>query len=85
MNTDFLSKLRKYFCIFPRANLAAACGGIIYFVLYIPYNMAYAFEDEMTQSQKILAVSYIGDQLFCVLIKNVFFVLRVYLVCVLVI
>nr|XP_026691296.1 ATP-binding cassette sub-family A member 1-like [Ciona intestinalis] len=42
-------------CFFSRANLAAACGGIIYFVLYIPYNMAYAWEDRMTLSTKLVA------------------------------
>ena len=39
-----------------RANLAAACAGIIYFVLYIPYNMVYTFNSKMSFAQKIIAV-----------------------------
>ncbi|KAJ8385274.1 hypothetical protein AAFF_G00191510 [Aldrovandia affinis] len=31
--------------IFSRANLAAACGGIIYFTLYLPYVLCVAWED----------------------------------------
>uniref|UniRef100_H2YX26 ABC transporter domain-containing protein n=1 Tax=Ciona savignyi TaxID=51511 RepID=H2YX26_CIOSA len=42
-------------CFFSRANLAAACGGIIYFLMYIPYNMTYAWQDEMTISTKLVA------------------------------
>nr|CAB3219608.1 ATP-binding cassette sub-family A member 1-like [Phallusia mammillata] len=42
-------------CFFSKANLAAACGGIIYFLLYIPYNMVIAWDDEMTLATKIVA------------------------------
>uniref|UniRef100_A0AAZ3RIN0 P-type phospholipid transporter n=1 Tax=Oncorhynchus tshawytscha TaxID=74940 RepID=A0AAZ3RIN0_ONCTS len=31
--------------IFSRANLAAACGGIIYFTLYLPYVLCVAWQD----------------------------------------
>ncbi|XP_039258702.2 phospholipid-transporting ATPase ABCA1-like isoform X1 [Styela clava] len=40
-------------CFFTKANLAAACGGIIYFMLYIPYNFAITWEDELTYGGKI--------------------------------
>ena len=42
-----------------RANLAAACGGIIFFLLFLPYNLVYAFEEDMTLATKIIAVSEI--------------------------
>ncbi|XP_022281376.1 phospholipid-transporting ATPase ABCA1 isoform X1 [Canis lupus baileyi] len=31
--------------LFSRANLAAACGGIIYFILYLPYVLCVAWQD----------------------------------------
>ncbi|XP_019618294.1 PREDICTED: ATP-binding cassette sub-family A member 1-like [Branchiostoma belcheri] len=37
---------------FSRANLAAACGGIIYFVLYLPYTLIIVWEDRMTDGTK---------------------------------
>ncbi|XP_078575167.1 phospholipid-transporting ATPase ABCA1-like isoform X1 [Branchiostoma floridae x Branchiostoma japonicum] len=37
---------------FSRANLAAACGGIIYFVLYLPYTLIIVWEDRMTNGSK---------------------------------
>jgi len=43
-----------------RANLAAACGGIIFFLLFLPYNLVFAFEDQMTLATKIIAVSTAG-------------------------
>ncbi|MCJ8749017.1 hypothetical protein PDJAM_G00171320 [Pangasius djambal] len=33
---------------FSRANLAAACGGLIYFLLYLPHVLCYAWRDVMT-------------------------------------
>ncbi|NWR80571.1 ABCA1 protein, partial [Centropus unirufus] len=33
---------------FPRANLASACGGIIYFSLYLPYVLCVAWRDHIT-------------------------------------
>ncbi|XP_068012331.1 phospholipid-transporting ATPase ABCA7 isoform X1 [Melanerpes formicivorus] len=33
---------------FPRANLASACGGIIYFSLYLPYVLCVAWRDYIT-------------------------------------
>lgn len=42
---------------FSRANLAAACGGIIYFTLYLPYVLCVAWEDYIGFSSKVFAVS----------------------------
>lgn len=43
--------------LFSRANLAAACGGIIYFMLYLPYVLCVAWQDYVGFSLKIFAVS----------------------------
>lgn len=43
--------------VFARANLAAACGGIIYFTLYLPYVLFVAWEDYVGLSAKVVAVS----------------------------
>lgn len=43
--------------MFSRANLAAACGGIIYFTLYLPYVLCVAWQDYVSFSLKIFAVS----------------------------
>ena len=42
---------------FSKANIAAACGGIIYFFTYLPYSLTIWFEDQMNYSHKALAVS----------------------------
>ncbi|XP_066192370.1 phospholipid-transporting ATPase ABCA7 [Sylvia atricapilla] len=39
---------------FPRANLASACGGIIYFSLYLPYVLCVAWRDYITFPIRIL-------------------------------
>ena len=44
---------------FARANLAAACGGIIFFVTYLPYVLVRWFEQFMTTGEKAVAVSMI--------------------------
>ncbi|XP_075582539.1 phospholipid-transporting ATPase ABCA1 isoform X4 [Pelecanus crispus] len=41
--------------VFSRANLAAACGGIVYFTLYLPYVLCVAWQDYVSFSLKILA------------------------------
>ncbi|OCU00960.1 hypothetical protein XELAEV_18006739mg [Xenopus laevis] len=41
--------------IFSRANLAAACGGIIYFTLYLPYVLCVAWQDYVSFTLKIFA------------------------------
>ncbi|XP_028834348.1 phospholipid-transporting ATPase ABCA1a isoform X2 [Denticeps clupeoides] len=39
--------------LFSRANLAAACGGIIYFTLYLPYVLCVAWQDYVGFGAKI--------------------------------
>lgn len=46
--------------LFSRANLAAACGGIIYFTLYLPYVLCVAWQDYVGFTIKIFAVSGSG-------------------------
>ena len=46
--------------LFSRANLAAACGGIIYFMLYLPYVLCVAWQDYVGFTLKIFAVSDSG-------------------------
>ena len=46
--------------LFSRANLAAACGGIIYFMLYLPYVLCVAWQDYVGFTLKIFAVSNSG-------------------------
>ncbi|NXK13626.1 ABCA1 protein, partial [Herpetotheres cachinnans] len=41
--------------LFSRANLAAACGGIVYFTLYLPYVLCVAWQDYVSFSLKIFA------------------------------
>ena len=45
---------------FSKANLAAACGGLIYFSLYLPYVLCVAWRDHLTTTHRILAVSQIN-------------------------
>lgn len=42
---------------FSKANLAAACGGLIYFVLYLPHVLCYAWSDVMGFGAKVAVVS----------------------------
>ena len=42
---------------FSKANLAAACGGLIYFVLYLPHILCYAWRDVMGFEVKVAVVS----------------------------
>ncbi|KAM7366213.1 hypothetical protein PAMP_015672 [Pampus punctatissimus] len=39
---------------FSKANLAAACGGLIYFVLYLPHILCYAWRDVMGFQAKVV-------------------------------
>uniref|UniRef100_W5N0J6 P-type phospholipid transporter n=1 Tax=Lepisosteus oculatus TaxID=7918 RepID=W5N0J6_LEPOC len=41
--------------LFSRANLAAACGGIIYFTLYLPYVLCVAWQDYVGFGVKVFA------------------------------
>ncbi|XP_046904791.1 phospholipid-transporting ATPase ABCA1-like isoform X1 [Hypomesus transpacificus] len=57
-----LSTIMQCFFIsvfFSKANLAAACGGLIYFVLYLPHVLCYAWRDVMGFGAKI-AVSLLS-------------------------
>nr|XP_046148467.1 LOW QUALITY PROTEIN: retinal-specific phospholipid-transporting ATPase ABCA4a [Oncorhynchus gorbuscha] len=40
---------------FNKANLAAACSGIIYFTLYLPHILCFAWQDRITKDDKIMA------------------------------
>uniref|UniRef100_A0A7N5ZZB3 ABC transporter domain-containing protein n=1 Tax=Anabas testudineus TaxID=64144 RepID=A0A7N5ZZB3_ANATE len=40
---------------FSKANLAAACGGLIYFSLYLPYVLCVAWRDHLKTIHKVLA------------------------------
>ncbi|XP_010130903.1 PREDICTED: retinal-specific ATP-binding cassette transporter [Buceros rhinoceros silvestris] len=40
---------------FSKANLAAACSGIIYFTLYLPHIVCFVWQDRLTVNLKILA------------------------------
>nr|XP_013816584.1 PREDICTED: retinal-specific ATP-binding cassette transporter [Apteryx mantelli mantelli] len=40
---------------FSKANLAAACSGVIYFTLYLPHIVCFVWQDHMTVNLKILA------------------------------
>ncbi|XP_059408851.1 phospholipid-transporting ATPase ABCA1a isoform X1 [Carassius carassius] len=40
--------------LFSRANLAAACGGIIYFTLYLPYVLCVAWQDYIGFGAKVV-------------------------------
>lgn len=42
---------------FNKANLAAACSGIIYFTLYLPHILCFAWQDRITCNIKLAAVS----------------------------
>uniref|UniRef100_A0A3Q3Q5W3 ABC transporter domain-containing protein n=1 Tax=Monopterus albus TaxID=43700 RepID=A0A3Q3Q5W3_MONAL len=44
---------------FSKANLAAACGGLIYFVLYLPHVLCYSWRDIMSFRAKV-AVSLLS-------------------------
>lgn len=41
---------------FSRANLAAACGGLVYFVLYLPYVLCVAWRDQLSVGGRVAAV-----------------------------
>uniref|UniRef100_A0AAY4CPM1 ABC transporter domain-containing protein n=1 Tax=Denticeps clupeoides TaxID=299321 RepID=A0AAY4CPM1_9TELE len=48
---------------FNKANLAAACSGIIYFTLYLPHILCFAWQDRITHNMK-LAVSLLSPVAF---------------------
>ncbi|XP_076838313.1 retinal-specific phospholipid-transporting ATPase ABCA4 [Brachyhypopomus gauderio] len=48
---------------FSKANLAAACSGIVYFTLYLPHLLCFAWQDRITKNVK-LAVSLLSPVAF---------------------
>lgn len=42
---------------FSKASLAAACSGVIYFTLYLPHVLCFAWQDRMTAALKTIVVS----------------------------
>uniref|UniRef100_A0A3Q3W1K1 P-type phospholipid transporter n=1 Tax=Mola mola TaxID=94237 RepID=A0A3Q3W1K1_MOLML len=42
--------------VFARANLAAACGGIVYFTLYLPYVLCVAWQDYIGFEAKVITL-----------------------------
>uniref|UniRef100_A0A8D2J234 P-type phospholipid transporter n=1 Tax=Varanus komodoensis TaxID=61221 RepID=A0A8D2J234_VARKO len=40
---------------FSKANLAAACSGVIYFTLYLPHIVCFAWQDRLTINLKLMA------------------------------
>ena len=46
---------------FRKANIAAACAAIFYFIGYLPYSFSVNWEDIMTTGQKVFAVSVLCD------------------------
>uniref|UniRef100_A0A8D1K909 ABC transporter domain-containing protein n=1 Tax=Sus scrofa TaxID=9823 RepID=A0A8D1K909_PIG len=48
---------------FSRANLAAACSGVIYFTLYLPHILCFAWQDRMSADLK-MAVSLLSPVAF---------------------
>ena len=45
---------------FARANIAAACGGIIFFKTYLPYVLVRWYEQYMSTGEKAVAVSHMS-------------------------
>lgn len=41
---------------FSHANLAAACGGLMYFVLYLPYVLCVAWRDQLPAGGRVAMV-----------------------------
>lgn len=52
---------------FARANLAAACGGILYFTLYLPYVLCVAWQDYIGFGAKVFAVRPPAFHMFVVM------------------
>ncbi|XP_067462482.1 retinal-specific phospholipid-transporting ATPase ABCA4-like isoform X2 [Thunnus thynnus] len=48
---------------FNKANLAAACSGIIYFTLYLPHILCFAWQDRITVNMK-MAASFLSPVAF---------------------
>lgn len=55
---------------FARANLAAACGGIIYFTLYLPYVLCIAWQDYIGFEAKVITVRPLNCRLLLMRCSN---------------
>ena len=53
---------------FSKASLAAACSGIIYFTLYLPHILCFAWQDRMTADLKLAVVRNPGltPRMWCI-------------------
>ena len=43
-----------------RANIAAAAGGILFFMLYLPYSFMVVWEEKLDPNAKVASVSYLS-------------------------
>lgn len=48
---------------FSKASLAAACSGVIYFTLYLPHILCFAWQDRLTAELKMAVVRHPGCSL----------------------
>lgn len=55
---------------FNKANLAAACSGIIYFTLYLPHILCFAWQERLTKDMKLAAVSLSNERSFGAGVSN---------------
>uniref|UniRef100_A0A669QXH6 P-type phospholipid transporter n=1 Tax=Phasianus colchicus TaxID=9054 RepID=A0A669QXH6_PHACC len=54
-NTATVMQCFLFSTFFSKANLAAACSGVLYFTLYLPHIFCFVWQDRMTVNLKILA------------------------------
>uniref|UniRef100_A0A8C3LPD6 P-type phospholipid transporter n=1 Tax=Chrysolophus pictus TaxID=9089 RepID=A0A8C3LPD6_CHRPC len=54
-NTATIVQCFLFSTFFSKANLAAACSGVLYFTLYLPHIVCFVWQDRMTVNLKILA------------------------------
>uniref|UniRef100_A0A803Y3D3 ABC transporter domain-containing protein n=1 Tax=Meleagris gallopavo TaxID=9103 RepID=A0A803Y3D3_MELGA len=54
-NTATIMQCFLFSTFFSKANLAAACSGVLYFTLYLPHIVCFVWQDRMTVNLKILA------------------------------
>lgn len=64
-----ISKCFLISAFFSKANLAAAAGGIIFFVMYLPYAFTVLWEEKMLGIVKTLVVLFAKSNFILVLIN----------------
>jgi len=52
-----ISECFMFTVFFSKANVAAACAGIFYFIGYLPFSLCLHWEQYMTAAEKGVAVS----------------------------